>query len=326
MIYPDLTAVADKFDVFLFDAYGVFWEGNGFYAGSLEVMRSLVSQGKTVMVISNSTQSGADLIASYHKRGMVCQRDYQYMLSSGDLLRHHLLEAGITFNCCPNPRKYFVIGQPHRKAFADTVYRQVATLEEADFVYCGVPFLSEKDVKAYPQYQKDYWPVKNRESENVQLWDTQTEKPFVDIVKKAAELNLPALNANPDFTAKEGHALIPDSPAVFVVRNGTVAEMFRTYGAEVLEYGKPHRNIYNYAFAMLQTNGVIADKVRTCMIGDTVRTDIKGAVNFGIAPILCVETGVTAEEISKGKTVKNLCMEQNIDVQQVIQIKSVGGL
>ena len=61
------------------------------------------------------------------------------------------------------------------------------------------------------------------------------------------------------------------------------------------------------------------------MIGDTVRTDIKGAVNAGIVPILCVETGVTAEEISHGKTVKSLCTEQNIDVKQIIQIKSVGG-
>ena len=61
------------------------------------------------------------------------------------------------------------------------------------------------------------------------------------------------------------------------------------------------------------------------MVGDTVRTDVKGGVNAGIVPILCVETGVTAEEICKGKTVEKLCIEQNIDVKQIIQIKSVGG-
>ena len=66
-------------------------------------------------------------------------------------------------------------------------------------------------------------------------------------------------------------------------------------------------------------------KSKICMIGDTVRTDVKGAVNSGIVPVLCVETGVTALELSKGNTVKNLCENENIDVQQVIEINSVGG-
>ncbi len=326
MIYNNLAEISAGFDLFLFDAYGVFWEGNKFYAGSLETMRALVAQGKTVVVISNSTQMAEDLIGSYGKRGMIQGRDYNYMLSSGDVLRQHLLKADIAFANCPNPCKYYVIGKSHDKAFADTPYQQVSTMEEADFIYCGVPFLYEKDVAAYPQYKNMYWAVKNNESGGGKVWDTTTPEPFVVWVDKAVELGLPVLNANPDFTAKEGHPLVPEAEAVFVVRNGTVAEMFRKRGAEVLEYGKPHTNIYDYTFAMLQKNGVKIDKKRTCMIGDTVRTDIKGAVNVEITPILCVETGVMSEEISKGKTVKSLCLEQNIDVQQIIQIKSVGGL
>lgn len=323
MIYNNLAEISAGFDLFLFDAYGVFWEGSGFYAGSLETMRTLVAQGKTVVVISNSTQLNDDLIKTYAKRGMAVGQDYNYILSSGDVLRMHLLQADISFAKCRNPHNYYVIGKSHDKAFADTPYQQVSTMEEADFIYCGVPFLYEKDVAAYPQYKDMYWPVQNSECT---VWDTITPEPFVARVEKAVELGLPVLNANPDFTAKEGHPLVPEAEAVFVVRNGTVAEMFRKRGAEVLEYGKPHTNIYDYTFALLQKNGVKINKKRTCMIGDTVRTDIKGAVNAEITPILCVETGVTAEEISKGKTVKSLCLEQNIDVQQIMQIKSVGGL
>ncbi len=326
MIYNNLAEISAGFDLFLFDAYGVFWEGNKFYAGSLETMRALVAQGKTVVVISNSTQMAEDLIGSYGKRGMIQGRDYNYMLSSGDVLRQHLIRTDIVFAKCLHPRKYYVIGKPHGKAFADTPYQEVATMEEADFIYCGVPFLYEEDVAAYPQYKDMYWPVKNNESDGRRVWDTTTAEPFVARVEKAVSLGLPVLNANPDFTAKEGHPLVPEKEAVFVVRNGTIAEMFRERGAEVVEYGKPHANIYDYTFALLKENGIAVNKKRTCMIGDTVRTDIKGAVNAGIAPILCVETGVTAEEISNGKTVKSLCTEQNIDVQQIIQIKSVGGL
>lgn len=325
MIYGGLAEVAAAYDLFLFDAYGVFWEGSKFYDGSLEFMRELVKAGKTVVVISNSTQLAEDLIKSYAKRGMSLGLDYNYLLSSGDVLREHLLEADITFKSCPRPHKYFVIGQPHAKAFDNTPYREVATMEEADFIYCGVPFLYADDVAAYPQYRENYWPVKNRESGGCEVWDTTAPEPFAAKVDKAVALGLPVLNANPDFTAKEGHPLVPNAEAVFVVRNGTIAEMFRERGAEVSEYGKPHANIYDYTFKMLAQNGVMIDKSRTCMIGDTVRTDVKGAINAGIAPILCVETGVTAEEISNGKSVESLCTEQNIDVQQVIQIKSVGG-
>ena len=326
MIYDNLAQIADDYDLFLFDAYGVFWGGSGFYANSLEQMRALVEQGKSVVVVSNSTRLHEDLEASYGRRGMIKGRDYNLLLSSGDVLRQHLLQGDISFNKCANPRKYYVIGQPHDKAFADTIYRQTDKMEDADFIYCGVPFLYQKDVADYPQYKSQYWPVNNREAAGIKVWDTLTPEPFIKTIDKAVALDLPVLNANPDFTAKEGHPLVPNAPAVFVVRNGMIAELFRQRGAEVLEYGKPHDNLYEYTFELLQNSGVEINKDRTCMIGDTVRTDILGAINAGIAPILCVATGVTAEEISKGKSVKSLCLEQNIDVQQIIQIKSVGGI
>ena len=325
MIYNDLSDIADNFDLFLFDAYGVFWEGNGFYAGSRETMAELVKHGKQVVIISNTTMLQNDIVASYIKRGLLPERDYNYIMTSGDLLRSRLLKGDISFATCTAPLKYYVIGLPHKKAFADSKYIRVDSLQEADFVYCGVPFMFDKDVAKYPQYKEQYWPVKNMEGQGM-MWDTLTAEPFVEIIDKAVDLHKPALNANPDFTAKEGHPLVPGSPAVFVVRNGTIAEMFRQRGAEVLEFGKPHANIYEYAFDVLQNKGITVDKSRTCMIGDTVRTDIKGGINAGVVPVLCVQTGVVAEEILKGNSVENLCKEQNIDVQQIIQIKSVGGI
>ena len=325
MIYNGLMDIAENFDLFLFDAYGVFWEGNGFYPNSREVMAELVQQGKTVVIISNTTQLHDDIVKSYIKRGLLPDRDYNYISTSGDLLRKNLRAQNISFNSCPHPHKYYVIGLPHEKAFADTGYEQVNTPEEADFVYCGVPFMFPNDVQKYPQYASEYWPICLDENGNVERWDTLTPAPFVETVQKVAALKLPALNANPDFTAKEGHKLVQNSEAVFVVRNGSIAQMLRKAGTEVLEYGKPHANIYDFVFSNLQNEGIKIDKTRTCMIGDTVRTDAKGAVNVGIAPILCVSTGVTAEEINKGNSLENLCKAENIALQQIIQINSVGG-
>lgn len=325
MIYNGLTSISDNFDLFLFDAYGVFYEGSGFYENSRETMRELVARGKTVAIISNTSGLSADNIEKYGKRGLLYGTDYNFLITSGDLLRKSLLEKSIKFAFCKNPHTYFVIGEPHKKAFADTDYLQVTDLDEADFVYCGVPYAYEKDLMKFPHLREQFLPFIAANNEHGVIYNTLTAEPYEDIVNQVLQKGLPALNANPDFTAKEGHPLVPNLPAQFVIRNGTIAEMLRQGGAEVLEFGKPHTNIYDFAFDILQNHGIKINKSRTCMIGDTVRTDIKGAINAGVAPVSTHKTGVTAEEISRGNTLENLCKQENIALEQVIQIKSVGG-
>ena len=325
MQYNGLLDIADNFDLFIFDAYGVFWEGNGFYKSSREVMQHLVEQGKIVAVLSNTTQLRQAAIDSYIKRGLLPQRDYNMFITSGDLLYKNLHEESLEFQNLRNPLKYYVIGSPHIQAFAGTKYVEVKNIEEADFVYCGVPYIFAADKEKYRQFNEYFWPAKSDENGHITAWDSVIAQPFAEIVDKVIELRLPALNANPDFMAKEGHKLVPGAESVFVVRNGTVAEMIRQRGGEVLEYGKPHKNIYDFAFGEFSKQGIKINKQRSCMIGDTVRTDIKGAINAGIAPILCTATGVTAEEIFKGNTLESLCNNENIELKQIIQIKSVGG-
>lgn len=321
MIYSSLSEIADKFEVFLFDAYGVFWNGGGFYKNSKEIMQKLVAEGKTVVVVSNATLLHDDIVASYQRKNLLEGRDYTFMISSGEVLRFDLSRKKISFS----GNKFYTIGAKHEKMFAGTMYKPVENLDEADFVFCGVPFLTAEDIVKYPQYKNCFLPAKTDEKGNIVFWDSTIAEPFEKIVKKVSKLKLPALNANPDYLAQEGHPLAKEKAPQFVVRNGTIAEMLRQCDNKVIEYGKPYANIYDYVFAKLQKIGRMTDKAKICMVGDTVRTDIKGAVNSGIVPILCVQTGVTALELSKGNTVKNLCESENIDVQQIIEINSVGG-
>lgn len=325
MIYNSLAEIPADCDLFLFDAYGVFWEGTGFYKNSRETMAELVRRGKTVVVLSNTTRLGDDSVNDYIKRGLMPGRDYNFLITSGDLLKQQLQKGDIKFKTCQNPETYYVIGLPHDKAFSGSRYRRVMNPEEADFVYAGVPYMFKADIEKYPQYADDYYPAKKNPDGSIAFWDTLTAAPFEEIVEKAVKSGKPLLNANPDFTAKEGHPLAEHKEAVFVIRNGSIAEMFRRRGAEVLEFGKPHKNIYDYAFGLLEQNGVKINKSRTCMIGDTVRTDVKGAVNAGIIPVLCTGTGVTAEEILKGNTAEKLCQSEDIDINKIVMIKSVGG-
>ena len=61
--------------------------------------------------------------------------------------------------------------------------------------------------------------------------------------------------------------------------------------------GKPYRPIYEQAMAAAQAvRGRAVDRKRVLAIGDSVRTDLKGADAFGI-DCLFVTAGIHAEEI-----------------------------
>ena len=276
-IHNSLLEIADKFDVFFFDAYGVFWNGTEFYNNAKETMQSLRTQGKKVFVISNTTQICDDAIKSYHKKGLEKDVHYDEFVSSGDVANFFLQKGFIT------PQKYFVYGKPH-KMFENTRYIEVKSPNDADFFYIGVPEI-----------------------------DTTEIDPFVADLEEFAKLGLTALNANPDIKAQEN--------GVFVIRQGGIAEKYIDLGGAVIELGKPHFQIYEFAFQKLDES---IDKSKILMIGDTLRTDILGASNVGIKSVLCVETGVTANEIVE----KNTSLEKMFEKYKVVPdylIKSVGG-
>lgn len=325
MIYNSLGDIADKFEIFLFDAFGVFWEGNGFYPGSTEMMADLLKSGKKVVIVSNSSEDRDNTIKFYERKGLVCGKHYDYMITSGNLLCETIKAGKISFKYCTNPRKYFVIGRPH-KEFADSIYEEVKNPQDADFIFCGTPTIFADDLPKYPEYDKLFWPARTDENGKIYAWDTETAKPFENMVAELSKLNKPVLNANPDFTAKVGHELVPGSEAVFVIRNGTITEMFRKNGVEVYEFGKPYTNIYDYTFKILQENGISVNKSKTCMVGDTVRTDVKGAVNYGITPILCMNTGVTAKAILNGESLESICNKEKIGIEQIVQIKCIADI
>jgi ribonucleotide monophosphatase NagD (HAD superfamily) len=65
----------------------------------------------------------------------------------------------------------------------------------------------------------------------------------------------------------------------------------------VLYAGKPHRPIYDLALQRVATlRGAAPPLGRVLSIGDSIRTDLKGATDFGI-DCLFVTAGIHAEEL-----------------------------
>jgi HAD superfamily hydrolase (TIGR01459 family) len=93
---------------------------------------------------------------------------------------------------------------------------------------------------------------------------------------------------NPDLVVERGSRLVYCA--------GSIADLYATMGGEVLYAGKPYRPIYDLALQKAEAiSGRKADLKRVMAIGDSVRTDLKGARSYGI-DMLFMAAGIHAEE------------------------------
>ena len=97
------------------------------------------------------------------------------------------------------------------------------------------------------------------------------------------------LCGNPDLVVERGDKLIYCA--------GAIADLYGTLGGEVLYAGKPHRPIYDLALQRVAgLRGTLPAKKDVLAIGDSVRTDLRGASDFGL-DCLFVTAGIHAEEL-----------------------------
>ena len=166
--------------------------------------------------------------------------------------------------------RHFVADHPGKKMFwlgperDNSIYRgleaEIGPLEQADYIVC------------------------------TGLFDDETETPedYRAMMLQARERKLPLICANPDIVVERGDRLIYCA--------GAIAELYRELGGEVIFYGKPHRPIYERAMALAaERRGHPAPLDRVLAIGDSVRTDLTGALGFGI-DCLFVTRGIHSEE------------------------------
>jgi HAD superfamily hydrolase (TIGR01459 family) len=97
----------------------------------------------------------------------------------------------------------------------------------------------------------------------------------------AAERNIPMLCANPDMIVHVGERLL--------LCAGSSAEMYEKMGGNVTYFGKPHRDVYSHVFKSMQ------GAKRILAVGDSMVTDIRGAVGAGVDSALVV-SGIHREE------------------------------
>jgi len=105
---------------------------------------------------------------------------------------------------------------------------------------------------------------------------------------------------NPDVVVERGSTLVYCA--------GAIADLYATMGGDVLYAGKPYRPIYDMALAKAEAAAgrkIVLDRVLA--VGDSVRTDLKGARTFGV-DFLFVTSGIHAEELGSREQPDNAAL------------------
>ncbi|MDE1973599.1 MAG: TIGR01459 family HAD-type hydrolase [Hyphomicrobiales bacterium] len=147
-----------------------------------------------------------------------------------------------------------------------------------------LPIFDGLDVEFAPSGTADYVVCSG-------LFDDTTETPadYRELLSAMRARALFMVCANPDIVVERGDTLVYCA--------GALADAYAELGGEVLYCGKPHAPIYHAALAEASAlRGAMPPRSRVLAIGDSIRTDLRGAASFGV-DCLFVVSGIHGEEI-----------------------------
>jgi HAD superfamily hydrolase (TIGR01459 family) len=147
-----------------------------------------------------------------------------------------------------------------------------------------LPIFAGLDVTFAPPETADYVACSG-------LFDDATETPenYRELLAAMRARSLFMVCANPDIVVERGDTLLYCA--------GALADAYVELGGEALYCGKPHAPIYEVALgkAAACRGGEVPPRSRVLAIGDSIRTDLRGAASFGV-DCLFVASGIHAEE------------------------------
>src|SRR3569623_1514122 len=114
--------------------------------------------------------------------------------------------------------------------------------------------------------------------------DEKTQaKDFDPVLRQGLKQSLPMLCANPDLMVHRG--------GVEEICAGAIAQRYENFGGRVVYHGKPHGKVYDVIFKQLG-----AVRARAIGVGDSYRTDIRGAQDAGGTAVL-IAGGIHRSEL-----------------------------
>ncbi|NVP57668.1 TIGR01459 family HAD-type hydrolase [Mycoplana rhizolycopersici] len=209
--WTTLATLAERYDAFLVDQFGVLRDDERAYPGANEALLRLKASGKTVILLSNSGRSG-----DYNAERLVGlgfdRAGFDRFLTSGDVAYDILVRetAGSTATRC------LTISSGGDRNLADSLgFKSVENAEIADIVI-----------------------ISGSEAERIPL------SAYRDRLAPAARRGVPCYCTNPDrHKLAKGGVTAPGA--------GSIALAYHDLGGPVRWFGKPYPAIYQRAQSLL---------------------------------------------------------------------------
>lgn len=257
-MFLTVDELVERYDGLIFDAFGVLINSSGALPGAARLIDRLNDIKKPYVIVTNdSSRLPATTAGWYHENGL--NIDVARILTSGRLLIPYFKKRGLQGARC------IVLGTPDSAAYVELAGGEVINIApdaDLDVLVIG-------DDEGYPFL------------------------PSIEAVLSAIIARLD--QGHPvELIAPNPDLFYPKAQGRYAVASGGIALLIESvlrerYPArtdiQFVHLGKPHPAVFEEGAQLLGTGNI-------AMVGDQLRTDIRGANDFGIDSVL-IGTGLT---------------------------------
>jgi len=233
-ILAGVRDIADRYDGYILDLWGVLHDGQVPLPGVIDCLRRLKSSGKRLVVLSNAPRR-AHLVEERVTEIGIPRTLYDHLLSSGEEVWQHLKRRDDAFYAALG-RVCYHIGPPRDdNMLADLGLSRVEDVAEAEFILNTGPWGWNESVENYEA-----------------------------VLQGGRARDLPMVCANPDLVVMHRGSR--------VICAGALAQRYEAIGGRVRWHGKPFASIYDTCFDLLgigdrQRILAVGDSLRTDIAG-----------------------------------------------------------
>jgi HAD superfamily hydrolase (TIGR01459 family) len=213
-----LKEIADQYDAFILDLWGLVHDGARLYPPSVETFKKLKDAGKKTLLLSNAPRRAYALVDAMTNMGLD-RSLYGEVFSSGEATRDELIARDDPFFAILGVKAYHLGPERDRSVFDDTKIEIVSDVGAADFLVNTGPVELDHSVEDYAA-----------------------------VLNAASKKKLPMVCANPDLVVIRGGRPI--------VCAGAIAQRYVSLGGQVAYRGKPDPAVYALAAKMLDISDV----------------------------------------------------------------------
>lgn len=241
-ILEGIAPVADRYDGFVLDLWGVVHDGKKPYPGVPEALAELKARGKAVVFLTNAPRRAWFVQGMLDRMGLD-RALYDGIMSSGEVSWRHLKDRKDPWFARLGRRCVHIGPERDLSVVEDGVAEIVADVAQADFLLNTGPD-----------------PARGPHSPD----------PYRAALEACAKAGLPMLCVNPDRAVMVGGEKL--------ICAGALADIYLDLGGSVMEIGKPDPAVYEPVLDLLGNPA----RHRVLAIGDTPHTDLAGAQAAGM--------------------------------------------